>query len=352
MTSIAQRVATITARANFETERRSWTRAIAARVMACGRNEDGSKIVKSAWPTDDRALALTKGGVSPTTSTGGYPQWDPVIAYRSLAPASAALALFQLGTALNLQGAHTIRIPAFANMPVQPVFVEEGKPAPNVQWNFDANTILGPVRKILMLAALTEELETYVPETASAVIGRVLADVANRGIDTTAFGTAAADIVKPAGLLHNVTPIAAASAGVDAMVDDLGNLAGAIGAAGIDASNVVYVAGPREAQIIKAKVGAKFNSPVLMTLGLPAKSVAAFAPEGVFSGYQDAPVIETTKQGAYVFDNVPTDISDGVTVAAPVKSQFQAAQISIKVRANCAWAVAAGAAQVIAAVNW
>ena len=185
-------------------------------------------------------------------------------------------------------------------MPVQPVFVEEGKPAPNVQWNFAASTVLGPVRKILMLAAVTEELENCTPEAASAVIGRVLADVANRGIDTAAFGTGAADTVKPAGLLHNVTPIAAATAGVDAMTNDLGNLAGAIGATGIDASNVVYVAGPREAQIIKAKVGAKFNSTVLMTLGLPAKSVAAFAPEGVFSGYQDAPMIETRKSGPII----------------------------------------------------
>ena len=238
-------------------------------------------------------------------------------------------------------------------MPVQPVFVEEGKPAPNVQWNFAASTVLGPVRKILMLAAVTEELENCTPEAASAVIGRVLADVANRGIDTAAFGTGAADTVKPAGLLHNVTPIAAATAGVDAMTNDLGNLAGAIGATGIDASNVVYVAGPREAQIIKAKVGAKFNSTVLMTLGLPAKSVAAFAPEGVFSGYQDAPMIETRKSAAYHFDDTtPLDISTGTTVAAPVKSLFQSGLIGIKVRANCAWAVATGAAQVIAAVNW
>lgn len=349
--TIAQRVANVTARVNAETERRSWHRAIAAKVMAHGRNEDGSRIVKSAWPNDDRALALTKGGVTQTTSAGLW-TYDPVVAYRSLAPSSAALALFQMGTVLNLEGATTIRIPAFANMPVQPVFVEEGKPAPNVQWNFAASTVLGPVRKILMLAAVTEELENATPETASAVIGRVLADVANRGIDTTAFGTAAADTVKPAGLLHNVTPIGAAAAGLDAMAEDLGALAGAIGAAGIDASNVVYVAGPREAQIIKVKAGARVT--VLMTLGLPAKSVAAFAPEGVFSGYADAPTIETAKSPAYHFeDTTPTDISTGAGVAAaPVKSLFQVGAIGIKVRANCAWAVAAGAAQVITAVNW
>ena len=68
--TIAQRVADVTARVNAETERRSWHRAIAAKVMAQRRNEDGSRIVKSAWPNDDRALALTKGGVTQTTSAG------------------------------------------------------------------------------------------------------------------------------------------------------------------------------------------------------------------------------------------------------------------------------------------
>ena len=161
---------------------------------------------------------------------------------------------------LNLEGATTIRIPAFANMPVQPVFVEEGKPAPNVQWNFAASTVLrtrsqnsdagGGHRGTGKRDARNSE------SPLSAECWLTLQTV---GLTPSAFGTAAADAVKPAGLLHNVTPIAAATAGLDALYEDLGNLAGAIGAAGIDASNVVYVAGPREAQIIKAKVGARFN---------------------------------------------------------------------------------------------
>jgi hypothetical protein len=336
----------------FPAEQRSWHRAIAAHVLASSRYEDPNRIAKAAWPNDDRALAITRGAVTPTT-TAGYPAWDPVVAYRSLAPSSAALALFQMGMALDLTGATTIRIPAFASLPVQPIFVEEGKPAPNVQWNFAADTILGPAKKILMLAAVTAELNNATPDTATAVIGRILADIASRGIDNTSFGTAAADTVKPAGLLHNVTPITAATAGVDAMVEDLGALAGAIGAAGIDASNVVFVCGPREATIIKAKASPKLDNPVLITLGLPAKSVAAFAPAGVASGYQDAPSIETSKEAAYHFDNAPTDISTAPgTTAAPVKSLFQTDLISIRVRANCAWAVATGAAQIINTVNW
>src|SRR6476620_4943670 len=124
--------------ARSDTEQRSWLRAIAAHALASGRMEDPVKIVKQSWPNDDRALAITRGAVTPTTSAGLW-TYDPVIAYRSLAPSSAALALFQLGTALNLEGATTIRIPAFASMPVQPVFVGEGLPAPVVEWDFAAS---------------------------------------------------------------------------------------------------------------------------------------------------------------------------------------------------------------------
>lgn len=114
------------------------------------------------------------------------------------------------------------------------------------------------------------------------------------------YGTAAADEDQPAGLLHCVTPIAAAATGPDAMAEDFGALTGAIGEAGIDPTEAVFVCSPREATIMKIKVGPKFDYPVLSTLGLPAKTVACFAPAAVASGYQDATQIETsnTKIGA------------------------------------------------------
>jgi len=334
----------------MQSERRSWHRAIAAHAMAASRHGDASKIVKAAWPSDDRALMITRGGVAPTTTAGLW-TYDPVVAFRSIAPSSAALALFQLGLALDLTGATTIRIPNVSGLPVPPLFVGEGAPAPNINPNF-TDTILGPVRKILLLSAVSGELENCTPETASAVIGRVLSDVANRGIDATAFGNAAADAATPAGLLHGVTPTAAAAAGPDAMAEDLGNLTGAIGGAGIDPNGAVFVTGAREATIIKAKASMKFDYPVLTTLGLPAKSVACFATAGVASGYQDAPSIESSKEAAVHFDTAPTDISNGGVIAAPTKSMFQTDLIAVRVRANCAWAVASGAAQVVTGVNW
>jgi hypothetical protein len=107
---------------------------------------------------------------------------------------------------------------------------------------------------------------------------------------------------------------------------------------------------------MRVKVGPRFTNPILTTLGLAAKTVACFAPAAVISGYQDAPTIETTKEAVLHFESTsPADIGTPGTppvVAAPSKSAFQTDILAIGVRANCAWAVSAGGAQVVSAVNW
>jgi hypothetical protein len=116
----------------------------------------------------------------------------------------AALQLFARGLNLDLKGINSIAIPNITSWPPQPVLVAEGAAGPNVQWGFGA-AVIGPARKILVMAATTGELENATPETASAVIGRVLADASNKSIDLVAFGSAAADDTQPAGLLRCCT---------------------------------------------------------------------------------------------------------------------------------------------------
>jgi hypothetical protein len=282
-------------------ERRSWHRGIAARALATLRNDDPARIAKTAWPNDARAQLITRGAVSPT-STANFPANDVVSAFRSIAPGSAALALFDLALKIDMQGVSTVAVPNVASLPPAPVFVAEGAPGPAVQWTF-GKAVLGPVRKILILSAVSGELNDATPETASAAIGRVLADSANKSIDTVAFDNNVADTVRPAGLLHGVTPLAAAAAGSEAMFDDLGALTGAIGAAGVDPTDAAFVASPCEATIMRAKCGLRFTNPILPTLRLPAKTVACFAPAAVASGYQDAPVIETGRESVIHFEN-------------------------------------------------
>jgi hypothetical protein len=236
---------------------------------------------------------------------------------------------------------------------IHPGFVSESRPAPNVQYDF-GGSIIGPTKKILLLAAVTGELESATPETASRTIGRVVSDVANRSIDMTPFSTNSADAITPAGLLHGASEVAAAAAGPDAMSEDIGGLLGAIGDAGIDTRGAVFVAGPREAVIAKARVGPKFDYPILTTLGLRAKVVACFAPAAVCSGYQEAPTIEVSRVAAVHYESsTPSELVDSSgTAAAPVYSAFQSNLLSIKVRSRAAWGVAPGGAALIANVNW
>jgi hypothetical protein len=93
-----------------------------------------------------------------------------------------------------------------------------------------------------------------------------------------------------------------------------------------------------------------------MTLGLPAKTVACFAPAAVASGYQDAPAIETAKESVIHFeDTSPADTGTPgslAVVAAPSKSAFQTDIIAVRVRANAAWAIAPGGAALVQNVTW
>jgi hypothetical protein len=335
-------------------EARSIQRAITVSVLAKIKNVEEVNILKQNWPRDEHAMLLLRGAVSPTSTTSASAiSHDQIGAFRSIAPGSAALSLFDRSVKLDLTGINTVRVPRVANLPPQPVFVVEGQPAPAVQFT-DATITLGPACKIETITAVSKELNLSMPETAVSVVGRIVADACTASIDKAAFDTTASSTARPAGLLYNVTPIGASTASDSAMADDLGNLVQAIGNAGIDPTDAIFVAGPREAMIINTRIGPNFKSQVLVTLGLPAKSVAAFAPAAIYSGYQGLPIIETSDSAAFHYeDTTPKEIvSTPGVVAAPVKSLYQTDTIAIKVRAWCSWAVIPGGAQVVNSVNW
>src|SRR5690242_13909698 len=102
-------------------ERRSWCRAIAANALGTVRRSNALEILRHAWPRDERAALILRAATSPT-SLADFPVTDIVGVFRSLAPGSAALALFERGAKLDLTGINSIRIPNVASWPPQPVF--------------------------------------------------------------------------------------------------------------------------------------------------------------------------------------------------------------------------------------
>jgi hypothetical protein len=187
-------------------EQRSWARALTASALAASRHRDPVAVVKATFPDDRRAVQILLRTPQVATGTGDFPTYDPVSVFSSLAPGSAAAQLFARSVKLDLAGISTIRIPLVSSMPPTTIFVGQDAPAPAVQFSL-ASTVLGPIRKMLVLSAVSSEVEMATPGTASAVIGRVLSDSTSRNLDLVAFGSAPGDAVSPPGLLHGVSPL-------------------------------------------------------------------------------------------------------------------------------------------------
>jgi hypothetical protein len=337
-------------------ELRSYHRALTAHLFeqaGRGRAED----VLKTW-RDERATLLLRAAVSPT-GRGDFPVQRIVDIYRSLAPTSAAMALFERGLHIDLTGIDTVYLPNPINPVTAPaIFVAEGAPSRVVQASL-SKTALGPPAKTLLVAALTNELAAATPQSASQVIARVLSDKTNVGIDKVAFGTAAGSATQPAGLLNGATAVAATAPSASAMLSeaaasDIGNLLGAIGAAGIDPTGAVLVGGPATIGRLMGLLG-DLDLDALMTLAITDKTLAAVAPAAVASGYQGPPVIEVSKDATiHMDDTTPLELvsSPGV-VAAPSRTMFQTFETAIKVRGNCAWCVLpGGAATITGGVQW
>ena len=339
---------------NGDAERRAWHRVLAALVIANRDHAEPTAVLKATWPDDRRALAVLKAPTS--TNSAGALLLNFVELYRSLAPSSAALDLLSRGLVVDLTGLNSVLLPHLGTVPAPGVFIAEGQPAPNLQFDFAASVAIGPTRKILLLAATSRELENATPGTMSAVLQKILNDCAARAIDLAAFGTQADDGATPQGLLHDVTPVTAAAASVNAMSEDLAGLLAAIASNNIDTSGAVFVAGAGEIGILKTRVGPKFDYPLLTTLGLPAKTVACFAPAALGAGFDEAPTIEVSRVSAVHFESsnpLPiTTPGTPPTVAAPVYSAFQNDLLSVKVRASCAWTVIPGGSSFVTAINW
>ena len=145
----------------------------------------------------------------------------------------------------------------------------------------------------MLLAAVSGELENATPETASAVIGRVLSNAITKSLDAVAFGAAAADSAKPAGLLAGITPLTASTEqGLNGVSQDVGAMAGAMAAAGVDPEGMILVASPQQAVTLKLMAGPRFDNQVFGTTALADGTVVAFAPGAVAAAFDGAPQVE------------------------------------------------------------
>jgi hypothetical protein len=329
-------------------ERRATWRAITVLAVAAVRGGNPAVMLKAAWP-DDRVAANVLRAVSDPLTTADYPVANLAGLFRSIAPKSAALELFSYGRSIDLSGINTVSIPHIGALPVA-LFVAEGAPGPVLQAP-TSSFVVGPTRKILIMAGVTRELDQATPQGAVDIVSTILGDAAAKALDAAAFGSAAASATAPAGLLYGVTPLTAstASPAINAIFEDVGHLAEAIADNDIDINEMVFVAGPKQAVAMKMYLGTKFDYPILSSIALKG-SIAAFVGPAVASAYADLPQIETSRESLLQYEDT-SPAADPMT-AGPTLSAWQQELINIKVRGRAAWGVHPGGAQIVASVSW
>jgi hypothetical protein len=313
-------------------------------------------VARSLWADDEVTLAvLQRAAVSPASTT--VSGWASQLAATSVAdfveslkPQSAAAALIARCLKVPLNGSSTVTIPRRSGAPasVDAAWVEEGAPAPVIQYSLSGGT-LGPMRKMVLITVVTRELATMGGEP---VMRQLLRESVAATLDATLFGTAAATSAKPAGLRVGVTPIAtsAATDTHEAMVEDISALIAALAAAG-GGTDPVIIAAPGQAAAIALRAA---NYPVLSTPVLPAGAVTAVDAAAFASAFGSDPRFDASVEATVHYnDAAPAQISTGGTVASPVRSAFQQDLLVTKVTLDAAWTMRApGLVQVVESVGW
>ncbi len=316
-------------------QRRSLHRALAASVLGYGCN--AGDVVAEHWPSDIGAKLIARGAVDPL-DRDHFPALTAITVLPVVAPRSAA------SRRLDFAGISTISVPSIPST-MLPTFIAEGQPVSAAQASFAAQSI-GPVRKLALIAGVSNELQNSAPENATAIIGRLMEQGASRGLDAAVFDAGAGDDTRPAGLLHGVTPIAA---GTD-MMADLRALVGAISDAKVIAE-IVFIMRPERALALDTL--ARFSHPVLTSPQIGADVVIAVGVDGVASGYDGVPTIDSSKAAEINFAEPAAALVDVGGVASPSLSPFQQDLMLLKLRLKCAWGVVqVGAVQFVSGVTW
>lgn len=335
---------------------RTLHRVIGAHAIAAVTKTAPEHVAAKAWPNDNATKAAVD--ITDTVNAVAYAPTVNSNALTGIAPTSAAARLFENDRTIRLdfRGVHIYAIPRGSLIPV-PIFIGEGKPMPMSQVALDP-TLVGPVRKILLGTAITNELEFFSANTAASVIGTILSEQASLSLDAVVFDDLPADDLRPAGLLHNVTPIAAtAGGGAGAMATDLANVAQAISDAGISPAGLVFIAGAAAAVKLKLTAGPMFDYQILESTGVPGTTLIAVQPAAIATGFSGQPTVETSKHAVAHFDDVTllpiASPGSPATVSAVVRSAWQQNLLFLKCRLQGAWAsVHPGAVQVVNSVSW
>jgi hypothetical protein len=271
-----------------------------------------------------------------------------------LAPLSAAAELIQRGLRVSFDRFASIIIPGRVVTGTDAGgFVVEGAAIP-VRAPAMASVTLQPF-KLGVIAVLSNEIAQFSVPNAMQVIEQSLTEAAALRLDAEMFSNTASSSSRPAGLLNGLSTVGAATAGSEAMGQDVGKLLGALASAG-GGRDPVFVCSPPQAGALKLRAGAHFDYPVLSSPALAAGTVLAVEAGSFVSGFSAVPRIDTsTASTLHMEDTAPLALVSGTapTVASPVRSLYQTDASAIRMILRCSWGMrATGHIQLLTGATW
>jgi hypothetical protein len=271
-----------------------------------------------------------------------------------LVPISAAADLIGRGLRVNFDGYASIAIPGRVVVSTDAGgFIGEGTSIP-VRAPALASLTLTPF-KLGVISVLSNEIAQFSVPNAQRVIEQNLSEAAALRLDAEMFSSTAASSSRPAGLLAGLSTVGAASAGSEAMGQDVGKLLGALAAAG-GGRAPVFVCSPAQAGALKLRAGAQFDYPVLASPALAAGTVLVIESGSFVSGFSAVPEIDTTNTAVlHMEDTTPLALVSGAgpTVASPIRSLLQTDASAIRMILRCSWGVrASGHIQLLTSATW
>jgi hypothetical protein len=328
------------------------------------------KFARKEWPEDRvtplllqrdefyNILPITRAvsGVADTATAG----WAADVAtiglvdfLLSMGPASAASGLLSRALVLTHDQYNALGIPSLLPAASNTSAVGQKAPIPVRQLTTDLIAI--ELKKLATILAFSREMLVF--SSAETMVRTIMAESIGRQLDTMMLDATAATTVRPAGLRagpNALTTATPAAAGSEAMMTDLGALAGAV--SGVGGLDIAYVADPASAVKMRLRVGPQFDFPILASKSLADKTVMCVALPALCAVVNPTPQISVSRQATAQLDNVPAagGLVDGSsTVAANVRSAWQTDSIFIRFVADIAWCLRAdNAVAWLTNVNW
>jgi hypothetical protein len=182
-----------------------------------------------------------------------------------------------------------------------------------------------------------ESVNGTTPNVESVVRATVDADIA-AAIDSKLLDATAASATRPAGLRNGIAAKTASNAAnpLEAMIEDIGTLIGAI--AGVAGNGpILLIAAAPQAHRLRMWDRANVNYEVLSTGGLADGVVAALAANAFVSAGDSAPRFELASETTLHFESAsPLDITSA-SVGTTVKSLFQSDLIGLRTIFEISW---------------